>query len=164
MSEGIWGHSSGATTQHVIFASKLHDFLVRDILLELGIKYKELRGSYKGVEETAWLVSDDDFGSKLFGHALLVGEESVLVLGSEYDARDRRKATLRFFDDGTTEEIGWFGSTTESDARGQDGWTYDPSINGGTWFTVKRKWPQAVTVDCLACRAQVQQAVGAYSR
>lgn len=113
---------------------------------QLGVGYKVLQGSYKGVTETSYCITLDDFE-----HVAdwIVDEESVLMLSApEKRRRGWRAACLLYPSTGATEDLGIFRDCTEAEAMACDGWTYDPSQ--GAYFICEHVKNIAWRAEALA--------------
>lgn len=156
--DGIWGHSRPAK-EHIVFALVSTNNVEQNSILaatqiasmfaafaqDHDIAFKPVIGQYtmrdtgEKVTETCALCSSEHF-EIIKEHGWFDEEESVLFLRDQ-DARDRRRAVLRFLEDGREEEIGFFGSIRKEELDGQD-FTYDPSTD--TLFVCKtqEEWHQ----------------------
>ena len=173
MSEGIWGHSSGNNATHVIFCIdkglNIEGFILWMIAHKIG--FKKLDGCYLGEVETSFIINADNLPI-IQRYGMITQQDSILYLTGEYDARDRRRAILRYQDGRPDADLGWFGSCTKAQAMLEDSWTFDPSIDDGrtgeeikgTYFICKRHWPQQITEDSLKTRQEIARAVGGQSR
>lgn len=136
---GVWATSTPDfwKSSYVIFAlddvTPQGDF--ETFAQEAGIGYKRLLGSYKGAQETAWIVNAKAF--ELLPRRFTEKQESILLLGSPVrDPRAgklvaTRSCTVRpatlVFADGSKVELGHFRETPALDALKRDAWTFDPS-------------------------------------
>jgi hypothetical protein len=107
----------------------------------MGIKFKSLIGSYKGLQERSFLLSLDDFVDNIEGSQWIEQEESVLVLqprrkanGEHLKTYDAPIDAILLYSDGRKEHIGEWVETHQARAITELGWTYDPLY--GTWFIV----------------------------
>lgn len=92
----------------------------------LGIRYKVLLGSYKGVLEVSFLVTDADF-EKVLSLGLVDSQESVLILHPASTPSEREAEILFLNNDNGSTMIGFFKAAPEHVAIAQDGYTYDPA-------------------------------------
>lgn len=106
-----------------------------------GLRFKQLKGSWKGVQNPAFIVEDTSTNRIKLAYWLR-GQESVLCLGPAYrtgpDGQKRlygnREAILDWLDgDGYTVKErtplpGLFQPVSRARALDLDGWTYDPEL------------------------------------
>lgn len=141
---GIWSHSSPTRT-HVIFSvSHNTDVVLGERVRALfafcgayAIPIKPLIGSYKGRMEWAFVTTELGFAN-IAAAGFTAEQESVLYIGAA-DARDRRKASLVYTGTHQVEELGYYGSVTEAEAKARDAWTFDPEQ--GLYFIARHDWP-----------------------
>jgi len=137
-----WGHSQPHEQDHIIFSGS--DTLTLAVKLDqMGIEYKKVFGCYKGQREISFITNAKHWNDITLLPELQ-DEESILHLG-DHDARDRRKATLRYLIGVgslgiwfTSEYIGQFRSTSKEIALQQDNYSFDPS-GSGTYYIVEPK-------------------------
>lgn len=141
---GVCSHSSpDAWQSFVIFA--VDDCLgaenFTDWCATVGLSVTELQGSYKGEEETSYIMPASDFFDKLpgkRGHSVgslwCRGQESVLHLSPpEKRSRMWRTAYLLLSDKAIKiKHLGKFKQVRKTDAMKHDSWTHNP--NNGGWF------------------------------
>jgi hypothetical protein len=135
---GIWPTSSPvAFTSFAVFCvgnNKVREAMFKGWALGIGLPFKELVGSYKGVTEASFIVPFSRLVDVVEA-GWIVGEESVLILGSRYVdgvMRGDRVAHLWFPSTGETVNLGHFGQTTKAHALAQEAWTFDPT-DGTYW-------------------------------
>jgi hypothetical protein len=123
-------YSTGELPVYIISAhlEALSDSQNRDVTAELfdklftafgGPSIKQVRGSYKGVEEASYVVNGDK--DTILELAAYFGQESILHLDSS------RNATLIFIDNRPQEKLGRLVNCTEEEAKAGDAWTWDKS-------------------------------------
>ena len=124
---GIHGHSQAYDGNHIIFSgSNTTQLAVK--LDALNISYKKIFGCYHGQKEISFVTRAKHLINILEIEEVKT-EESILLLG-EYDARDRRKASLIFLhSQEKPEPIGWFRSTSKEVAVIKDNFSFDPSTD-----------------------------------
>jgi len=138
---GVWATSTPAfwKSSYVIFAlddvTPQGERYFEAFAQEAGIGYKRLLGSYKGVQETAWIVNAKAF--ELLPRRFTQKQESLLLLAAPVrDPRAgklvaTRSCTVRpatlVFADGSKVDLGHFRETPAAEALKRDAWTFDPS-------------------------------------
>lgn len=144
---GVCSHSSpDAWQSFVIFAVDdcLGEENFTDWCATVGLSVTELQGSYKGEEETSYIMPTSEFFGGGFG--LSVGslwcrdQESILHLSKpEKRSRMWRTAYLMYNNRQNTdgpiravEHLGYFKQVRKADARWHRSWTHNP--NNGGWF------------------------------
>ena len=96
-----------------------------EALLDAGLVFKALTGSYKGVQERSYLVlthTDEAYRAAL-NLAKECNQESVLLLDED------RNAKLMYLDDMHQIEIGVLTPVSKDEALKQDAWTYAHDLN-----------------------------------
>jgi len=96
-----------------------------DALLDAGLVFKDLTGSYKGVQERSYLVlthTDTAFNAAL-KLAQKTEQESVLILDED------RNAKLMYLNDMHQIEIGKLTPVSQDEALKQDAWTFSHDLN-----------------------------------
>lgn len=124
----VWGHSSKIGGNRYVIFSHNHPGFMERTLENLGVSFKKVKGCYKGVEETAFVINYDNYTQTLENLLTHDCQESILVLGTS-DARDKRPAELVFLESGQRRGIGLMQSVSEEEAKAQDAWTYDKLQN-----------------------------------
>lgn len=127
---GVWGSSSqSAFDSFVIFCvgnDLYREAAFRGWALSNGVRFKSLKGSYKGTVENSFIVNAKDVERCIEWFA---GEESVLVIGPRWRGgkmHGDREATL-VFNGGSLSDLGHFGYTAKEHAMTLEAWTYDPA-------------------------------------
>ena len=160
MSQGVCSHSTvAAQTEWVIFSSSNRGCkTVLSVLSALNriTGFMELVGSWKGVEEAAYLVTKRDF-KELQKRAPLIlsGQEAVLEL-SPVNARGIPKARFVWLATDETQDVGHF--LTHGNKRPVTGdYTYDPSTN--TYYVIGQH--KSASSKRLSKLSKKQRAFGA---
>lgn len=95
-------------------------------------------GSYKGILETSWICSTNDFNNFIWGTKWVANQESVLLVS----ACNKQYASLMFSDfskkDASVDtlSLGSLKSVDAEEAMKHDAWTYRPDL-GIYWIAVK---------------------------
>lgn len=88
-------------------------------------------GSYKGVLETSFIMTEHDFGALIEGSIYIEQQESVLLV--EDGHKGEMYASLHYLSkgvcDGEHVSLGRLKSVDKSVALGKDAWTYRPDLN-----------------------------------
>ena len=160
MSQGVCRHSTvAAQTEWVIFSSS-HCGCKTVLSVLAALKritgFKELVGSWKGVEEAAYLVTKHDFEElQKRSPSLLKGQEAVLEL-SPVNARGIPKARFVWLATNETQDVGHF--LTAGNKRPVTGdYTYDPSTN--TYYVIGKH--KSASSKRLSKLSKKQRAFGA---
>jgi hypothetical protein len=100
-----------------------------------GVSYKIAQGSYRmrdtgeTVQERAYIVSAEDWSEWLEGTAVVMGQESILVLGPKASRDAHRPAMLHYLANNRLPEfLGYFVDCAEHVAKAQSGWTEDDGV------------------------------------
>lgn len=96
-----------------------------DALINAGLAFKDLTGSYKGVKERSYLVltHNNTAYQAALNLARRCEQESVLLLDEE------RNAKLMYLNDMYQIDIGVLTPVSKDEALEQDAWTYAPDLN-----------------------------------
>lgn len=92
------------------------------ILQDRGVSFKDVVGSYKGVEETSFVVVGEENRGLVMELMRHYGQESVLVSYSD-------RSSYLIDRDGVETKLGRLNSVSETVAKGLDAWTYCPVLN-----------------------------------
>ena len=87
-------------------------------------------GSWKGVEETSYIMREDDFNKFVRGN-WVKKQEAIMRIYS-----GNRQAVELIHTGGKVEHLGFLRQVNEETARKEDGWTYRPDLDI-YWITVK---------------------------
>lgn len=108
--------------QYIIFASDESDEHTIDHLNACRISFKQLQGRYKGEDETSFIINKREHP---LIEPLIENQESILEL-SKVQANGLRMAGLSF-KHGLHTMLGNFIPVSESEAKNNDAYTYDPN-------------------------------------
>lgn len=90
-------------------------------LNQLGLSYKEVEGSYKGIKERSFIIIDEGIDEAIIEElAQSYKQESYLKVVTE-----NRDALLVFTNGGYSEPIGNFTAVSKDEALSADAYTYD---------------------------------------
>lgn len=114
--------------ENTVRTLQLRDYL--RIRLTDAWKFAPVKGCYKGTEEVSFKVNiDDPKDERVVNRAAKkFKQESYLIINS------KRVALLHFTKSGEITPLGYLVSASETEAKRQDGWTYDPETE--TYFII----------------------------
>lgn len=134
MSHENYALSDVGQKAYVIFAV-VPGIDVEQFMRSCGVSFKAVQGSYvmrdtgETVQERAYVVSAEDWDKWLEGTSVVMGQESVLVLGPKASRDAYRPAMLHYLKGNTLPEfLGYFVDCAEHVAKAQSGWTEDDGV------------------------------------
>ena len=117
-------------------AKFLHHMDVQRAMQRMAGDMKICVGSYKGVLEQSFIMTEDDFGAFIEGSIFIDQQESVLLV--EDGHKGKTYASLHYLSggvrDGEHVSLGVVKSVDKEVALEQDAWTYRPDLNT-YWIT-----------------------------
>lgn len=115
------------SSQSTDITNEMNNRSVLALLQDYQVPYKELLGSYKGVQEKSILVKGDTHKNLILELLELYNQESYLEL-----TPFTRHAVLTYVKTNESVDLGQFKPTTKDDALSRDAWTYD--IDSGIYY------------------------------
>ena len=135
---GVSEHSSNE--RYIIFSVfDAHVYSSVDALKKENIGFKQLKGKYKGVEETSFIVNARNF-DKVCSLGLLDGQETILYLwpmsyGYAHYGIEARPATLYSLQGYVSMDLGLLVAINDSDLPKYQDWTFDPTTK--TYYVIR---------------------------
>lgn len=124
LSERVWSQTSA---EKMVFSSFMTSTEVMERLVEKGITFKVLLGSYKGERETSYETPFSDF-VQVMQSGILDGQESILLIGGN-SGTDAVLLFNKFNADGSLniERLGELTVLDPAVLKDYKAWSYDPA-------------------------------------